>query len=111
MKPGKNDIRVEVLITDDELTSLKLFIGDMAESFGLDRRIEQYQGKRPIGLYEWDLDCLIDVIYCVLKDLPLKSLEHDSQEYTALLQLYDRLCQIYEETWHIRVKRDYSSGH
>jgi hypothetical protein len=31
----------------------------MAEAYGLDRRIEYYQGKRPIGFYCWDLDCLL----------------------------------------------------
>ena len=30
----------------------------MTEEFGLDRRIKNYQGKRPIGFYSWDLDCL-----------------------------------------------------
>lgn len=30
----------------------------MTESFGLDRRIENCQGKGPIDLYRWDLDCL-----------------------------------------------------
>ena len=25
----------------------------MAESFGLDRRIEEYRGRRPLGLYRW----------------------------------------------------------
>ena len=25
----------------------------MVEAFGLDRRIEKYQGKRPIGYYSW----------------------------------------------------------
>ena len=34
----------------------------MAEAFGLDRRIENYQGKRPIGLFSWDFDCLLAVI-------------------------------------------------
>ena len=31
----------------------------MPESLGLDRRIERYQGKRPSGLYRWDLDGLL----------------------------------------------------
>jgi hypothetical protein len=41
----------------------------MAEAFGLDRRIEAYSGKRPIGLYRWDLDCLLAVMDLALKDL------------------------------------------
>lgn len=40
----------------------------MAESFGLDRRIANYQGVRPIGLWRWDIECLVDVINSVLDD-------------------------------------------
>jgi len=40
----------------------------MSESFGLDTRIENYQGKRPIGLYSWDFECLLAVIDYALKD-------------------------------------------
>ena len=40
----------------------------MSKSFGLDTRIENYQGKRPIGFCSWDLECLLDVIDHVLKD-------------------------------------------
>ena len=40
----------------------------MAEAFGLDRKIENYQGKRPIGFYRWDLDCLDDVISMAVDD-------------------------------------------
>jgi hypothetical protein len=48
MKPGPNDRKVAMLITGDELGELKHFTVDMAEAFGLDRRIEKYSGKRPI---------------------------------------------------------------
>ena len=37
----------------------------MAESFGLDGRIANMTGKREIGCYSWDLDCL----ECVVSDL------------------------------------------
>ena len=40
----------------------------MAEAFGLDRRIDKYRGKRPIGFYRWDMDCLIDVLDIALDD-------------------------------------------
>ena len=40
----------------------------MAEAFGLDRRIESYQGKQTIGFYRWDLDCLEDILDLVLDD-------------------------------------------
>jgi len=47
MKPGPNDVKPTLLITGDELPELKRFTIDMAEAFGLDRRIEACSGKRP----------------------------------------------------------------
>jgi hypothetical protein len=58
MRPGSADVPVRVEISGAELRELKKLTGAMAESFGLDRRIAAYQGKRPIQLYRWDLDCL-----------------------------------------------------
>jgi hypothetical protein len=57
MKPGKHDRKHQVLITGAALRELQRL--DMPESFGLDRRIERYRGTRPIGLYRWDLECLL----------------------------------------------------
>jgi len=62
MKPGPKDAAYRILITGRELEELKRLTWQMAEAHGLDRRIEAYQGKHPITLYGWDLDCLIDVI-------------------------------------------------
>ncbi len=47
---------------------MKRFTVDMAEAYGLDRRAEAYTGKQPIGLYRWDVDCLLDVIDNALRD-------------------------------------------
>jgi len=69
MKPGPNDVKLTILITGDELHELKRFTIDMVEAFGFDRRIEAYSGKRPIGFYRWDLDCLSAVMDLALKDL------------------------------------------
>ena len=94
MKPGSRDDKLHLLITGEELVELKRHSGLMIEAYGLDRRIERYQGKRPIGLYRWDLDCLIDVIYLALDDndeYPSK----DSPEYFALSQLHQRLKKKY----------------
>src|SRR5208283_349569 len=71
MKPGPNDVKLAILITGDELHELKRFTIDMVEAFGLDSRIEAYSGKRPIGFYRWDLDCLLAVM-----DLALKASAH-----------------------------------
>ena len=68
MKPGSKDKRVSLLIAGDELTELKRLTWLMSESFGLDTRIENYHGKRPIGLYRWDFECLLAAIDYALKD-------------------------------------------
>jgi hypothetical protein len=62
MKPRKTKKKLNFPIEGKELSELKRHAESMVEAFGLDRRIENYQGKRPIGFYRWDLDCLIDVI-------------------------------------------------
>lgn len=88
MKPGRNDNRHRMLITGDELRELKLQVGSMAESFGLDTKIEKYQGTRPITLYRWDLECLMDVIYLALEqDYPNKS----APDFLAPKRLGERL--------------------
>lgn len=61
MKPGSKDKAYKILIAGPELEELKKHTWEMAESFGLDARIERYKGTRPIGLYRWDMDCLTDV--------------------------------------------------
>jgi hypothetical protein len=62
MRLGKYDRKHYFLIQGAELRELKAL--DLPDSFGLDRRIERYQGKRPLGLYRWDIeglrDCVID---------------------------------------------------
>lgn len=98
MKPGKYDLKLYVLISGQELEELQRHVWLMAESFGLDRRIANYQGKRPIGLYRWDVDCLLDVMDSALKDTE----EYPSQAqagYLALLNLKRRLQDGYEVTF------------
>lgn len=93
MKPGSRDKRYQILITGQELDELKRFSGDMVEAFGLDRRIENYQGMRPIGFYAWDLDCLEAVIGLALddeKEYPGKS----GPGYEAMRALYERIKEL-----------------
>jgi len=98
MKPGRNDRRHQILITGAELDELQRHTGMMAESFGLDRRIARYQGRRPIGLYRWDLECLIDVMAFALADLK-EYPSHTSPEYLALQSLYERVKQEYDAAY------------
>ena len=98
MKPGPGDVKLNILITGDELHELKRFTIDMAEAFGLDRRIEAYSGERPIGFYRWDLECLSAVMDNALKDeraYPDKA----SSAYAALKRLQVRLEDEYRSVW------------
>jgi hypothetical protein len=94
MKPGSKDIKLEILISDKELSELKRYSWQMAEAFGLDRRIEKYQGKRPIGLYSWDFDCILAVIENALDDTTEYPDRNDSR-YKTLKTLFDRLKKEY----------------
>jgi hypothetical protein len=66
VKPGKYDRKHQFLIQGAELRELKELA--LAESFGLDRRIERYQGKRHLGLYRWDLEGLLDALSLALDE-------------------------------------------
>jgi hypothetical protein len=95
MKPGSRDIRHKLLITGDELQELKRHTYSMAEAFGLDRKIESYKGTRPITLYRWDLECLMDVIEDCLADARAYP-DKTAPEFIALQRLGERLRQEYD---------------
>ena len=95
MKPGSRDIRHKLLISGDELEELKRHAYAMVEAFGLDRKILAYKGTRPLTLYRWDLECLMDVIDSELldtKQYPDKA----APEYQALKRVGDQLRQEYD---------------
>ena len=93
MKPGKHDRRHQVLIKDAELRVLKEL--SLPESFGLERRVEQYQGRRPSSLYRWDLECLLDTLSLEMTDRPLHPRPR-RRDLAALQSLYDRLRKEYD---------------
>jgi hypothetical protein len=68
MKPGKNDIPVKVKISGRALEELQKHAWHMIEAFGLDSKVGNYKGVRPISFYSWDLDCILDVLDMVLND-------------------------------------------
>lgn len=90
MKPRSKDKKIEILISGEELSELQRHTWQMAEAFGLDRRIENYKGKRPIGLYSWDFDCLLAVVEMALDD-PKEYPDKENQGYKSLKNLLDRL--------------------
>ena len=94
MKPGPRDHRHRLLIAGDELRELQRHTSDMAEAFGLDRKIENYRGTRPLTLYRWDLDCLMDVIHIALDD-EREYPDKTAARYLALQQLGEKLRQEY----------------
>ena len=98
MKPGSNDRRYPILITGRELKELQRFSWQMVEAFGLDRRIENYRGTRPIGLYRWDMECLIDVIEMALVD-PKEYPRQRGPGYEAMKTLLGRLKQLHDQAY------------
>ena len=98
MKPGSKDKKVSLLITGEELSELKRHSWQMIEAFGLDNRIEKYQGKRQIGLYSWDMDCIIDVIEMALDD-PAEYPDKKSSAFKALKNLHRRFKDEYRRTY------------
>lgn len=98
VKPGSRDKKLKILIAGEELYQLQRHTYMMAESFGLDRRVENYKGVRPIGLYRWDVECLLDVMEAALVDRT-EYPERDSEEYQALKGLYERLQAEYKAAY------------
>jgi hypothetical protein len=96
IKPGKYDVPTHILIQGDELDALQAQTYHLAESYGLDRRIERYAGKRPIRLYRWDVEWLIDVLVLVEDD---RFKPRRLAERAALASLKTRLKHIYAENY------------
>ncbi len=96
MKPGKNDRKHQVLITGAELRELKLLA--LPESFGLEGRVQRYAGKRPIGLYRWDLECLLATLSLELEE----RFQHPRlrrKDLATLRSLHDRLRTEYDSAY------------
>jgi hypothetical protein len=96
MKPGPGDIRHKLRITGDELRELKRHASSIAEAFGLDRKIERYKGTRPLTLFRWDLECLMDLIECEL-GAPSEYPDQTAPEYLALKRLGEQLRTEYDQ--------------
>ena len=98
MKPSKSDPRIRVKISGLQLTELQEHTGAMGAAFGLDRKIERYKGTRPITLYHWDLECLLDILNWVLNDRKQYP-DQEISEYIALHELHIRLKDVYKQTF------------
>jgi hypothetical protein len=98
VKNTDDDPKYFIRISGRELEELQGCTGDMAEAFGLDRRIDNYLGKRPIGFYRWDLECLLCAIEFGLKDTR-KYPDMNDPGYLALRKLYGRIQLLYDEAF------------
>jgi len=98
MKPGKNDIPIMRKISGRQLVEFQKHTWQMCEAFGLDSKIDNYKGSRPISFYRWDLDCILDVLEMALddeKEYPDKK----DEGYIHLYELYLDLKKEYDDTY------------
>ena len=98
MKPGKNDIKTSILIEGEELNAIQEVCYVFTECFGLDSQIAKYKGKRPLGLYQWDYECLIAGLdYIVNNEKGRKGVSRS--ELILLGNLLKRINEIYESVY------------
>ena len=93
MRPGRKDKRYFTRIDGQELAELQQYTWDMAEAYGLDKKIERYKGTRPIGLWSWDLDCLEAVLYNALRDCQ----DSNSKQYQNLKRLQTKIQSLLDQ--------------
>lgn len=98
MKPGKNDIDIKCKISGRQLEELQKHTWQMCEAFGLDKKVVNYKGTRPISFYSRDLDCILDVLSLVLDDVREYPDKKD-EGYIKLHELYVDLKKAYKETY------------
>jgi hypothetical protein len=98
MKPGKRDIPIKIKISGRQLSELQKHTWKMIEAFGLDTKIDNYKGVRPISFYSWDLDCILDVLSMALHD-EKEYPEKKDEGYVRLQELYMTLKKTYKETY------------
>lgn len=98
MKPGKNDIPIKRKISGRQLKELQKHTWQMCEAFGLDSKIENYKGTRPISFYSWDLDCILAVLDMALND-EKEYPDKKDEGYIKLYELYVELKKAYKEKY------------
>lgn len=107
-----------VRISGRALEELKRHTYLMGDAFGLDLRIEEHLGGRPIPLHRWDIECLLMVLdevlteegYCVYarsrrlpSDRPGRvRLPTNDPGSVALKKLRTRPRRVYETTFQTR---------
>lgn len=98
MKPGKNDKKTNLLIQGDELDAIQEICFVFTECFGLDSRVANYKGRRPLGLYQWDYECLISGLdYIVNSERGKRQVSAD--DLALLGRLLERIRQTYRNVY------------
>jgi hypothetical protein len=98
MKPGKRDKKTKIQIQGEELAALQNISFLLSECFGLDSRIDKYKGTRPIGLYQWDYECLISGIeFAINNDKTRRSIPET--EVSALASLLIKTKNTYSNSY------------
>lgn len=83
MKPSPNDVKTYLKFDEAELEILQDNTWQMAESFGLDRRIANLTGNRKVGFYMWDLECL---------EMAIGDLRNEkNMNFSAVQTLYNKI--------------------
>lgn len=89
-----------VRFTDEESDDLVWNSCWLNECFGLDRRIGNYKGVKPIGLEAWEIEALYEVYSSLLENDP----EYDCKDtepdrYPAMKNLVNTLQILYKEAF------------
>lgn len=98
MKPGKHDKKTNLLIQGDELDAIQDICYVFTECFGLDSRIANYKGQRPLGLYQWDYECLISGLHYIVNNEKGKQ-QVSADDLVLLGRLLERITQIYRNAY------------
>jgi len=98
LKSSRNETKASILISGEELAEIQRQSYHFAESYGLDSRIDNYQGKRAISFTGWEFDSLFAVLEVLLED-PAEYPDRSAPEFLALESLSLRLRQAYASTF------------
>ena len=97
LKPGRHDKKYYLNLTDDEVDELVYHAYSLTECFGLDDRIAEYQGNKPLSLSRWDIEAIYEVYLSILKEAPNDDYpDLQSPEYQACLRLVKKVKELYD---------------
>jgi hypothetical protein len=100
IKPGTHDRKYYLLLTKEETDELVWNSSDLIECFGLDKRIAKYKGKKPLGLYRWDIEALYEIYNSILDNDPDNEyFDKESSQYITMRNLVQKIKILYDEAF------------